>query len=151
MIHGYLFGDTLAVERFRAASGRTEPELRRSVQRLVLRLTSWVKERKLTGQVLNVRTGRLRRSIHGEVVTEGAEIMGVVGTNVEYARAHELGFRGPVQVKEHLRRAKRGKVRVQAHTRAMHIPERSFLRSALADMRPEIAAEFQRMLREVIR
>ena len=99
-----------------------------------------VKDQKLSGQVLKVKTGRLRRSINAKPVTEtetGVEAL--VGTNVEYARIHEFGFKGSVNVREHMRKAKgQFAVRVRAHARKVNLPERSFLRSSLDDMRGQI-------------
>lgn len=46
---------------------------------------------KLSGQVLKVRTGRLRSSITHEVRDVGGTVELVVGTNVAYARIHEFG------------------------------------------------------------
>lgn len=99
-----------------------------------------VKDQKLSGQVLNVRTGRLRRSINAKPVTETATgVETLVGTNVEYGRIHEFGFKGTVNVKEHLRKTKNGfKASVRAHGRQVNVPERSFLRSSLDDMRGQI-------------
>lgn len=151
MIRGYLFGDKAAVERIRGARQDAPETIRTTVQRLTLRLQAKVKSDKLSGQVLNVRSGRLRRSINARVDGDGWQVTGVVGTNVEYARAHEFGFKGTVQVKEHLRRMRQGNVMVSQHTRNVNIPERSFLRSALDDMKPEIRAAFLGALRTLVR
>jgi len=51
-----------------------------------------IQERKLSGQVLRVRTGRLRSSVTNKVKRIGkTSVVGVIGTNVVYARAHEFG------------------------------------------------------------
>jgi phage gpG-like protein len=110
------------------------------------------KQDKLTGQVLNVRTGRLRRSITQRVEEEGGSVVGYVGTNVKYARAHEFGFTGNVTVREHLRRTKGGKeATVRAHSRNMHLPERSFLRSALKDLQPAIRQDIRGGISEAVK
>jgi phage gpG-like protein len=117
------------------------------IQELSLKLQRHVIEDKLSGQVLKVRTGTLRRSINRRVTMSDTSIQASVGTNVKYARIHEYGFTGPEQVKAHLRKITMafGKplkeprtVNVRAFTRQMNLPERSFLRSALADMTGEI-------------
>lgn len=46
---------------------------------------------KLSGQYLNVQTGRLRSSITHEVKKDGNGFYGKVGTNVVYAPPHEFG------------------------------------------------------------
>ena len=79
--------------------------MRDGIGRAVLRVQRRVKE-KLSGEVLNVRTGRLRRSIVERVESSGSVVTGIVGTNVEYAAPHEYGFIGVVTVKESLRVSK---------------------------------------------
>lgn len=129
------------------------------VTRMTIELQRYVKDKKLNrsgggrggvseaGQQLAVRTGRLRRSITQRVTDGGQTITGIVGTNVEYARAHEFGFQGAVTVKEHLRRVTQAWGRplktpvmatVREHTMQMNLPARSFLRSSLREMTPEI-------------
>ena len=77
----------------------------KAMRRVVIGLQAHVKADKLTGQVLHVRTGTLRRSINQEVrYAGGGLIEGIVGTNVEYAAAHEYGFHGTVTVRAHVRR-----------------------------------------------
>jgi phage gpG-like protein len=75
-----------------------------TIRRLAIRVQGYVKESKLTGQVLHVRTGTLRRSINQTVDDLGTEIWAKVGTNVKYARVHEYGFTGAVDVRSHVRR-----------------------------------------------
>lgn len=118
------------------------------ITRLTIKLQGNVKENKLSGQVLKVKTGRLRRSINQKVENDEARgPVGTVGTNVSYARPHELGFSGDVQVRQHLRKIKEAwgkpleepiEIVVRAHLRRMDIPAKSFLASALADIQPEV-------------
>ena len=101
---------------------------------------------KLSGDILKVRTGRLRRSIHPEWDFKPGHMGATVGTNVEYAAIHEYGFKGTVQVKSFQREMTKAfgrpiapkQVTVSAHSRNINMPGRSFLRSALKEMRPEI-------------
>lgn len=124
--------------------------LKATISKLSVKLQARVKSQKLSGQVLNVRTGRLRRSISYKVEQQGDEIYGLVGTNVEYARRHEFGMTGDEKVRAHMRTIKEafGKslknpkaVMVRAHSRHINAPERSFLRSALAEMSEQIQTE----------
>lgn len=133
---------------------RFRAKLLATVQRLAIDMQRAAKEEKLSGQVLHVRSGTLRRSINQRVEEKAGGIFGYIGTNVEYAGAHEYGFKGVVSIKEHVRREKkvispkynkkkdvwivRKKLTgfstiVSAHTRQMTLPERSFLRSTLMD------------------
>lgn len=154
MIQGEIIGgdELIAVMRLKA------PLLQRNFGQAILRLTVMlqrnVKNDKLSGQVLNVRSGRLRRSINAK--TSGLDTTkpeGTVGTNVVYARPHEKGFKGVVSVKAHVRMQKTAfgraitpvQVNVGPHTMKMNLPERSFLRSALEDLQPIIQEELQRV------
>ena len=147
MIKGWLVGDREAVARFDRFGPEFRTALERRVQRLALKLLAHVKEDKLSDQVLKVRTGRLRRSINQQVESDGARVYGSVGTNVVYARRHELGFQGNESVRAHLRMMTQAfgkevknprQIEVRAFTRKINYPAHSFLGSALADMRQEI-------------
>ena len=123
---------------------RVRARLLEDITRLTITLQAKVKGEKLTGQVLHVRTGRLRRSINTRIDQSSTTIRGTVGTNVPYAQIHEYG--GVVNVREHLRAVTQVFGRavtpttatVRAHTATY--PERSFLRSALREMQPTILA-----------
>lgn len=158
MIEFEVTGDDAVIKSLRQQHQKIVANVQQSIGRLTLKLLTRVKVDKLSGQVLNVRSGRLRRSITHKVVTTPDAVSGLVGTNVEYARAHELGFSGQVTVKAHLRQIKMawGKsitprtVEVSAHSRQVNLPEKSFLRSALADMKPEIMQTLQQSVRQGI-
>lgn len=128
----------------------------RATQRLAISLQSYIKTDKLSGQVLHVRTGTLRRSINQRVDQTRDQIRGRVGTNVIYAPPHEYGFTGPVNVKAHTRKISQAwgrpiaprDVLVQNYTRQVDLPERSFIRSALADMSAEITEELTDAVRK---
>jgi phage gpG-like protein len=151
MIRGTIVGGERAVERFERMPQRLRDELRIGVGRAVLLVQRETKEDKLSGQVLNVRTGRLRRSINTRVDDSADRVVGTVGTNVEYAAAHEYGFAGTVSVREHLRQTVNGFTTVRAHSRNVVVPERSFLRSALADMAEPIRSEFEQAAQRALR
>lgn len=126
---------------------RSRSYLTTVIQKITNQLHDEVQRGKLEGQVLKHRSGRLSQSIHAQVKSEADVIEGIVGTNVEYARAHEYGFNGQVSVRAHLRKITEafGRVldapveaQVQAHSRHMRLPKRSFLRSTLEEHRSEI-------------
>lgn len=151
MIRGTIVGgDDLRLELERRR-GDVHGALKRGIGRAVLTLLRYVKASKLSDQVLRVRTGRLRRSITERVEESGSRVSGIVGTNVEYARVHEYGFKGTVSVREHLRKTKAGSTTVRAHTRKVSLPERSFLRSSLRDLQPQIREEIERSLNRAVR
>ncbi len=133
--------------RMAGSEARLRASLRRVIERRSISVQAGVKADKLSGQVLHVRTGTLRRSINRRVTESGNEISATVGTNVVYARAHEYGFDGLVAVSPHLRRSvlqmsvkrsKRAKIgtgdiKVTGHFRHMVLPASSFLRSELRE------------------
>lgn len=121
--------------------------LKSEIKKIAIDLTAKVKGEKLSGQVLNVRSGRLRRSINYRIEESDTGIDAKVGTNVEYGRVHEFGFKGAVNVKEHMRA---GKQKVRAHKRRMNLPERSFLRSSLREMQPDIESRIARAIGRAI-
>ena len=149
MITGAIVGGNEAVVRFDKFGSSIRDDLRTAVQILAIQLQAKVKEEKLSGQVLNVRTGRLRRSITQRVDADQARVYGIVGTNVEYGAAFEYGFSGVESVRAYMRQMKKAfgktvnnphEIAVSAHQRTVNIPEKSFLRSALAEMKDEITA-----------
>jgi hypothetical protein len=148
MIEFTIEGDAAVVKML----GAKVPALTRgglnSVTRASIMLVRYVKENKLSGQVLHVRTGTLRRKVNYRVTESSTAIVGQVGVKLAYARAHEMGLDVEETVREHLRTAKQAFGRpispvtfsVRAHTRHMKLPERSFLRSSLRELTPEIQA-----------
>ena len=142
MIGGYLVGDAEVVQRLDGMGTRLRDEMKAGIGRATLKLQRMVVQNKLSGQVLKVRTGTLRRSIDQVVLDEGTKVSGIVSSNVKYARPHEYGFHGAVTVKESLRTIRQAfgrpidpvQISVRSHTRKVDLPERSFLRSALADL-----------------
>lgn len=157
---GTVVGDKEIARRFRALPDGIRSRVTESIGRLALMLQRKVMQEKLSGQVLKVRTGTLRRSIDQRLVTDNNTVSGVVSTNVKYGKVHEYGSTDTVTVKEHVRLVKQawGKqlkhpvwATVKAHAVKQNIPERSFLRSALADMKPEIMAALERAVSEGIK
>ncbi|MEP7299159.1 MAG: phage virion morphogenesis protein [Burkholderiales bacterium] len=148
---GIIVGGEQQTARFSSMPGKLRAELRVGVGRAALRVQRQSKEFKLSGQVLKVRTGRLRRSINVKMSETESSVTGSVGTNVSYARPHEYGFHGTVTVREHLRRSVSGFHTVRSHPRKVDMPERSFLRSALADMSAAIRLEFEQATQRAMR
>jgi len=152
-----LIGDNAWVTRLLQIPLSSEKALRDSLFRLVLRLQRTIQSDKLSGQVLRVKTGTLRRSItHQLMVEPGLAITGVVSTNVTYGKVHEYGFSGTLSVKAHCRQIKWAwgkplkhevKAMIKSHTRAVNYPARSFLRSALYEMKNEVTQTLSQTLK----
>lgn len=151
MIAGYVYGGDEVRAKFDSMPTELRVALGRGIGRAVLAIQKQVKQEKLSGQVLNVKTGRLRRSITTRITESPEAITGIVGTNVSYARAHEYGFKGTVSVRSHLSHSKKGNAfTVREHSRNVNIPEKSFLRSALNDLRGQTREEIEIAVNKVI-
>jgi phage gpG-like protein len=146
MLNITVTGDKELIARFEAMPGKLRQALTTKVSTLALRLEDRVK-RKLTNDVLHVRSGDLRRSIFSEVQSNATEVIGKVASSgdVKYAAIQEFGGKTSAHVIE----AKNGGALAfmfggkQAFFKKVNhpgsvIPERSYLRSSLADMRDEI-------------
>jgi len=160
VIKGWLIGGEDVVAKFNSISPALSDGLQKSVGRLTLKLLREVKSNKLSGQTLNVKTGRLRRSINSRVEASGQSVAGYVGTNVSYGAYHEYGFKGQQTVKSHLRmmtqafgRAVKNphKITVSAHSRNVNYPAHSFLRSALEDMASEIQITMEEDMKQTVK
>ncbi len=81
-------------------------------------------EKRQNGAIL-VDSGRLKRSIR--VISADANRV-IIGTDVPYAEIHNEGLDGQVNVRQHTRRSRKGRLyTVRAHTRRVHMPQRRFL------------------------
>lgn len=148
MISFSLQGDQAVVAMLHGKGPKLAAAIRNSVMRASIMLLAYVKANKLSGQVLKVKTGTLRRKVNYRMTGNATYSTGTVGVKLAYAAAHEFGFDGTENVREHLRTIKQAFGRpiapvtfpVAAHTRHVHLPERSFLRSSLREMTPEIQA-----------
>ncbi len=70
---------------------KTPDASERAMLRAVELLRGYIVKNKLSGQILKTRTGRLKGSIQQEVISKKNETIGRVGSNLKYARIHELG------------------------------------------------------------
>lgn len=94
MIEAYLDGTGEVVAYLGSLDKRMTEELRVAISKLSIRLQTNVKENKLSGQVLGVRTGRGKRSIQQAVSVDGNRVVGAVSTNVFYMIGWETGWEG---------------------------------------------------------
>jgi phage gpG-like protein len=151
MIAVQLIGEDRLVARFAAMPEKLQEGVARAVTRLGLELQRTVQQ-KLSGEVLKVRTGSLRSSINLEVTATASDVSATVGTNVRYARYHEFGVGHPWLIEAKNAKALRFTVggRTIFRRRVTHPPlaERSFLRSALADVAPQIEEELREAVAE---
>jgi phage gpG-like protein len=131
-------GADAVADTLRAAPAKIQAAVRRAVEESAARVLSAAKA-KVSDDVLHVKTGRLRRSLHYVLGGTDTAPSAAIGTNVEYAAIHEFGGQTKAHVIEALNAKvlafEKGGVTVFA-TRVNHpgsrMPQRSFLRSALA-------------------
>lgn len=121
---------------------RVHDALLKAITTQTLDLQNYIQSDKLSGQVLNVVTGNLRRSIFTKINDSGTSIQGEVysSNDVKYGAIHEYGgvtsphdiypknalalhfFMGGAEV-----------FAKHVHHPGSHMPERSFMRSGLDD------------------
>lgn len=120
-------------------------QLNKEMKRATFDLVGYVKSQKLSGGVLNVRTGRLRRSITGKTSDGDGLITSEVGTNVSYGGFWERGYKGTEQVKAHNRKISQAfgvkiknphAIPVRAHSRSLDVKPRPFLEPSLQERYP---------------
>lgn len=130
---------------FNEVNDRVRAEIRRTVNALTFKLQRMIQEDMLTGQRLNVQSGRLRGSVSSKVEEGNDWIEGTVGAGgalVPYAFAHEFGLKGSLAIKSHLRTIKKvfgqaitpRQVMIKAHTRNVDMRERRFMRDSLDEV-----------------
>jgi hypothetical protein len=127
-----------------ALPGRADDALRAASVGLAGRLRA-ITERNLSGDVLNARSGKLRDSLAARVDLT-RRIAATVTADTPYAAFQEYGFDGVETVRAHLRRQAEAFGRairpvtasVRAYDRRIDYPAHSYLRSALAELAPDI-------------
>lgn len=129
-IGGYVKSEG-AIKKPLATVSKVKADLEEAMLRLVIDLQTHIKAKKLSGQVLRVRSGTLRRSIAHRLEGRGTDkITAHAGTNVKYGIAWEKGF---------TMKTKKGNTFVY--------PPRSFLRSSLFESQAHIRSELAKVVR----
>jgi len=145
--------------RFDSLPAQVQAALSAKAAQLADRLKSHVTDDKLSGQVLHVRSGALRASIGSEVSLDGEAVMVRVFSSgdVKYAAIQEYGGRtAPHDIVPDKAKALAFVLGgQQVFARLVHhpgstLPERSYLRSSLADMADRIADELKTAVDEAL-
>lgn len=158
MVKIEFIGDRDVASKLKELEPKIYNSLLLTITKLSIQLQAKIKSEKLTGQVLKTRTGTLRRSINYRVDKTSSQIIGRVGIGADAAKygiMHEFGLRGTENIRSHLRTIKKvwGKsispkqISVRSHTRTVNYPERSFMRTALAEMRPIIQSDISKAVK----
>ena len=149
-------GDKELTARLAGLPAKMHEALLRKVTGLSLMLEAKVKG-KLSDDVLNVKTGALRRSIFSAVEDEASAVYGKVGSSgdVKYAAIQEFGGKTAAhdiiptkaQALAFMMEGKQIYAKIVHHP-GSQIPERSYLRSSLEDMRADIIAGLNQAVAE---
>jgi phage gpG-like protein len=138
-------------EHFAKLPSAMREALARKIEDLAQRLEQRIKDN-LSGAVLQAKSGTLRDSIEMRLEPSAASLV----ARTKYAAAQEYGFVGGASVCAHSREIREAFGRaiapktifVRAFARAMDLPERSYMRSALDEMQDEIAAKLSDAVEE---
>jgi len=128
-------------ERLNQAGRYMLPEMARALQRAAMLVQRTSQTDYLTGPRpvrLGVVTGRLRRSIATAVEVEGTKVRALVGSNVVYARIHELGGRTRAQRSFRSGGGRNPFMAWQSKAVFGTMPARPFLSTAIRDKQKEI-------------
>ena len=158
MISASLVGGTAAVDRLSTIGEAVTSGIARVIAKLGVDLQNSVQQNKLSGQVLRLRSGALQQSITVRFEHSDGEAKATVYSDLDYAAPQEYGFAGTVSVRASVRQMKEAfghpiasrTVSVSSYSRRMDLPQRSFMRSALADMTDDIANDTTEALREAL-
>jgi phage gpG-like protein len=147
----------LMIFKFRRAAKDIQDQIREQMYKVATDLVDYIKNEKLSGQVLNRKTGALADGIEGNVRVGLVNVLLEVSpSSVPYAGIHEFGGRTSPHViratKADLLRfiGRDGTVqfRKQVNHPGSNIPERSYMRSALTDKADDIKQQlFEAMQR----
>ena len=127
-------------------SGRVHDELLKAITASATEVKEYIKNQKLSGQVLKSITGALKDSINSSVTDHGSRITGSVYSDgsVPYASIHEYGGDIYPTAAKFLQFMIEGK---QIFTKYVLMPERSFMRSSLQDYRDRLITEMDAAVR----
>ena len=151
--------DTKAIARLNAMPEGVRKALAKKVTALSLALEAKVKA-KLSGEMVNVVTGRLRRSIHSTTNQTATSVVGKVASSgdVPYARIIEQGGKTaahdifPVKAKAlHFMKGGADVFAKVVHHPGSTFKPRPYMRDSLKEMTPEIEAGLREAVAEGLR
>lgn len=123
-----------------------DDDIDKSISQTAYRIIGLIQQRKLTGQVLNVRSGQLRGSFRVE--KDKKNTYNVVNSKV-YAKIHEFG--GEIVPLRGTKLRFIGEGGKEIFLSKVVIPERSYVRTAVKDYWAEIMKDFANYLWEKIK
>jgi hypothetical protein len=150
--------DERVAQWLRSRHQRIVEELGPGMMRAMVALASYIGTEKLSGQVLKVRFGTLRRAVIGSArqYSTGSTVEGRVGTDSTtwYGQLHEDGgsFVGHRKLKKppHLMRRKMGERVLTGSPYGIRFPARPFMRPSLQEQRGMIIEELAKAMQKAI-
>jgi phage gpG-like protein len=159
MISAQITGSQQVIEKLGAIPAKVRAAAKSSLDIWATELAGYIKSEKLSGQVLNRRSGNLSSSVFPDSSETSTSVSGGAraGLDVPYARIHEYGGLIPAHVVV-VKNAKAlcfsvgGVMRFakSVHIPDVQMPERSYMRSSLREQAPEGIAELRAAVREAI-
>lgn len=155
-----LTGDKEVALRLSEMPNKVRSFLFVTVTRVALYLENYVKTNKLQGQVLNHISGRLQSSIHSSSSQTGSRVGGIVfsAAPMPYAAIHEFGGFIPAHIIEvknalalHFVKGGKDVFAKSVNWPGATMPERSYMRSSLADNKDKIVAEMKAAVMEAVK
>lgn len=152
MLSVSLDGDEALVSRFRDLPRAVQAALRAKAEALAEALRLHVVQDKLSGQILQTRSGALRNAIAAEASSDGGRLLIRLFArgDVRYAAIQEYGGRTPAHdiVPDKAKALAFVIGGRTAFARIVHhpgstIPARPFMAPALAEMKPQILSELK--------
>jgi phage gpG-like protein len=149
-------GDDQIIARFDTMYENLRYRLHVALEEIGIEFIDWMRFNKLRGNPLHTRSGRLAENFHSDVTDIANFINLAVCTHVPYASIHEYG--GEISIPETTPTKSRAlhwvsggdvfAMRARAHI--VHMPERSFMRSTLAEMESRIVERLDQAIAEVL-
>lgn len=153
MITAKLVGQKKVIAQLTSMPLAVHNAVLQKIYKLAIDMQTYIRTQKLSGQVLNVKSGALRRSINWTVNDLGKKILAKVFSagDVKYAGIHEYGGRTaahdifPKKGEALAFMGRSGKMQFAkvVHHPGSVMPERSFMRSSLRDQEVTIQRELK--------
>ena len=132
MITAKVVGDKEVIERLKKIGPDLREELRKTIQGFGIDMVGYIGRTKLEGNPLKSHTHKLRDSLNQRFEDSGDRLTTSIGDSAEYAAAHEYG------VTIFPKKGKYLKFQIEGQWKSVKqvtLPERSFMRSSLAEQK----------------
>lgn len=135
----HLVGDSEFRAKLSAMRAIVHNKIVATMKRQMFMVAEYIRANKLSGQVLNRRSGDLSRATTGQVVSDTETMVtGEVGTHgIPYAPVHEFGGTFERTISQAFGRP------IIPREVTFHYPERSFIRTGVNDRKESVMAAFR--------